>query len=263
MYLSGNQAAVLATEYALRKKYERGDLTSDHYIAKTIVTTDILDALARKYAVNCYANLLIGFKYISELIRGKEDTDEQFVIGAEESFGLLKGTYARDKDGASGALPLAEYAAELKLDGKTLYDRLLELYEEHGLYVEYLATVVCPGASGFQQMQNIMAKLRAQPPTEVEGYKVTAIADYASLTRRVLDGETEKIDCVAGNVIVLEFDGDTRCRITVRPSGTEPKLKLYVQWYEDAEEDVVSQYERATHLVQSLAFELEGIVLED
>lgn len=262
IYLNGNESAVLAADYVLRKIQDRGELTENHYIAKTIVTTDMLDALALHYGVNVYGNMLIGFKYIGELILQKEDTDEVFVIGGEESYGLLKGTYARDKDGAVGALVLAEYAAELKQDGKTLRDRLFELYETHGLYAEYLTTVMCPGASGFEQMQEIMRRLRADAPRELEGYKVSAVADYASLTRRVVDGETEKIDCISGDVIALEFEGDTRCRITVRPSGTEAKLKFYVQWYEDAQEDIESQYERAVHLVQALALELEGIVLE-
>lgn len=150
VYLNGNQSAVLAAEYALRQKHDKGELTSRHYIAKTIVTTDMLDALAQHYKVGCYGNMLIGFKYIGELILKKEGSGETFVIGGEESYGLLKGDYARDKDGAVGALPLAEYAAELKTEGKTLYDRLLELYREHGLYMERLDTVVCPGASGFE-----------------------------------------------------------------------------------------------------------------
>ena len=113
----------------------------------------MLTALAKHYGVKLYGNMLIGFKYIGELILKKEDTDEKFVIGGEESYGLLKGQYARDKDGAAGALILAEYAAELKTKGKTLYDRLLELFAEHGVFAERLDTVVCPGADGFAKMQ--------------------------------------------------------------------------------------------------------------
>ncbi|HMR72765.1 MAG TPA: phospho-sugar mutase [Candidatus Saccharibacteria bacterium] len=108
IYLTGNQSAVLATEYALRKKHEKDELSSKHYIAKTIVTTDMMSAIAQKFNVTCYGNMLIGFKYIGELIYKKETTDELFVIGGEESYGLLKGTYTRDKEGAVGALPLAE-----------------------------------------------------------------------------------------------------------------------------------------------------------
>jgi len=117
IYISGNQAAVLAADYVLKQLQEKGELTPKHYLVKTIVTTDMLQALADHYGVTCYGNLLVGFKYIGEVITQKEGTDEVFVTGSEESFGLLKGTYARDKDGAAGALPLAEYAAELKLEG--------------------------------------------------------------------------------------------------------------------------------------------------
>jgi phosphoglucomutase len=194
----------------------------------------------------------------------KESTDEIFVIGGEESYGLLKGTYARDKDGAAGALPLAEYAAELKQDGKTLYDRLLELYNQHGLYVERLNTMVCPGASGFEQMQRIMTSLRESAPTDIEGHTVTALMDYASLQRQDLKtGETTPIDCQSGNVIVLEF-GDSRRRITIRPSGTEPKLKFYIQWYAATEQGspIRDQYEHIERQLEGMAKELEGILLK-
>lgn len=262
IYLNGNESAVLAAEFALRKLHEQGTLTPKHYIAKTIVTTDMFMALADKYNVTCYGNMLIGFKYIGELILKKENTDEIFVIGGEESYGLLKGTYARDKDGAAGALPLAEYAAELKAEGKTLYDRLLELYKEYGVYTERLDTIVCPGADGFAQMQTIMANLRANPPQTVDGSTVTAISDYQTLTRLdIATGQTSPIDCINGNVVVLEF-GDTRRRVTVRPSGTEPKLKFYTQWFAEAEGDTEEQYYELQRHLEGLSKALEGILLE-
>jgi len=262
VYLTGNQSAVLATEYALRKLQEKGTLTPNHYIAKTIVTTDMLRAIADRYNAKTYGNMLIGFKYIGELIRNKESTDEVFVTGSEESFGLLKGNYARDKDGATGALPLAEYAAELKLEGKTLYDRLLELYAEYGLYVERLDTMVCPGASGFEEMQNIMANLRKSPPSEIDGHPVTAILDYQTLERRdIVTGNITPIDCIAGNVVTLEL-GEPRKRVTIRPSGTEPKLKFYTLWYENALEDVDTQYRETQLQLEGLSRELEGILLQ-
>lgn len=263
IYLTGNQSAALATEYSLRKLHEKGELTPNHYICKTIVTTDLMDAVANKYSVTTYGDMLIGFKYIGELILSKESTDEVFVIGAEESFGLLKGDYARDKDGATGALPLAEYAAELKREGKTLYDRLLEIYQEYGLYLERLDTVVCPGAKGFEQMQTIMAKLRATPPIEIEGHAVTAVLDYQTLERRdLLTGDITSIDSVKGNVIVLEF-GDHRRRVTVRPSGTEPKLKLYNQWYAEVETTPQAAYEATAGHQEGLSRAFEGILLAD
>jgi phosphoglucomutase len=233
VYVTGNQAAVLATDYVLKTKQEKGELTPLHYITKTIVTSDMLNALAADYGVRMYDNLLIGFKYIGELIHKKEDTSEIFLIGGEESFGLLKGVYVRDKDGASGSLMLAEYAAKLKAEGKTLHDRLGELFVEYGVYVETLANVQFPGADGFEKMQKIMAKLRTATPATIAGYEVSVVSDYKDLIKRnVANGETGVIDCIPGDVIVFEF-GDARRRVTIRPSGTEPKLKLYVQWYED------------------------------
>lgn len=264
IYLNGNQSGALAVDYALKQLQQNGKLTDRHYIAKTIVTTDLLQSLADKYGVTCYGNMLIGFKYIGELIHTKETSDETFVIGAEESYGLLKGDYARDKDGAAGALPLAEYAAELKVEGKTLYDRLLELFLEHGLYAERLDNVRCEGASGFEKMQGIMDRLRAQPPTHIGSHRVTAVYDYKTLQRTELSDQSGMpIDCIAGNVFVLEF-GDIRRRITIRPSGTEPKLKLYTQWYDDALNDNVEvQFYELQRSLEGLAKEAEGQLLGD
>lgn len=265
VYLSGNQAAILAADYSLKKLSEKGTLTSDYYIAKTIVTTDMLEALADHYNVRLYGNMLIGFKYIAELILKKESTSEKFVLAAEESFGLLKGDYARDKDGATGALPLAEYAAELKKDGKTLYDRLLELYIQHGLYVEVLANTYFQGASGFATMQKVMTNLRGNPPSKVGDHAVTAIVDYQTLERRdLVDGGSSKVDCIIGNVVVLELDGDPRRRVTIRPSGTEPKLKFYVQWFDTVKDPAMIQKEYIAiedHL-QLLSRTLEGMLLQ-
>lgn len=265
VYLNGNQSAVLAAEYTLRKMKERGELTSNHYIAKTIVTTKMLSALTEKYEVTMYTNMLIGFKYIGELILSKESTNEIFVIGGEESYGLLKGDYARDKDGATGALPLAEYAAELKQEGKTLYDRLLELYAEHGLYLERLDSAYFLGASGFETMQTVMAELRQSPPTSLGGHAITAILDYQTLERRNLaTDEVTPIDCVKGNVVTLELDGDERRQVTIRPSGTEPKLKFYVQWFEDVTEgvDIRQLSDDTNEHLEALSNTLKGMLLK-
>lgn len=264
VYLNGNQSAVLAVDFVLSKMQQRNELSPKHYIAKTIVTTDMVKALGDYYGVTTYGNFLIGFKYIGELILSKENSDELFVIGGEESYGLLKGDYARDKDGASGALPLAEYAAELKVHGKTLYDRMLELYARHGLYVERLDTVQSPGADGFERMQKAMNLLRTNAPKSVGGYNVTAILDYQTLERKEAgSAKTSKIDCKQGNVVVLEF-GDYRRRITIRPSGTEPKMKVYSQWYEDCQSDnlgAIEQHHMNTmEMLGKLSKELEAIL---
>jgi phosphoglucomutase/phosphomannomutase len=262
-YLSGNQAAVLAADYSLLKLKEKKKLTSKHYIAKTIVTTDMLIALADHYNVHLYTNMLVGFKYIGELLHKKETTDEVFILGAEESYGLLKGDYARDKDGAAGALPIAEYAAELKTKGLTLYDRLLELYSIHGLYVEYLVNAYFIGATGFDTMQSVMQQLRLEPFESLEGHRVTAISDYKTLERRdIKTGQITHIDCAQGNVVVLEFDDEPRRRVTIRPSGTEPKLKFYAQWWQQAEVgDMRQQYKTQYEHLETLSKTLEGMLL--
>jgi phosphomannomutase len=226
----------------------------------------MLTSLAQQYNVGIYSNMLIGFKYIAALILRKEETDETFVIGAEESYGLLKGDYVRDKDGAVGALPLAEYAAELKRDAKTLYDRLLELYGEYGLYLERLDNAYFTGASGFQTMQTVMAELRQDPPVSLGDHVISATLDYKSLERRdIKTGEVTPIDCIKGNVMVFEFDNDSRRRITIRPSGTEPKLKFYVQWFEEVttqdRNSLEMQRNKLGEHLKSLAKLLEGIVL--
>jgi phosphoglucomutase len=221
----------------------------------------MFSALANAYSVKCYGNLLIGFKYIGELIL-KLEGKEQFLIGGEESYGLLKGDYARDKDGAVGALPLAEYAAELKKEGKTLYDRLLELFAEHGVFVERLDTVECPGANGFEQMKHIMTTLRENPITTVEGQKVTAVIDYQTLKKTELESsDVTDVDCINGNVVVLECNNDPRQRFTIRPSGTEPKLKIYSQWYADAESNVETQVAEVSKKLEAYGETLEGLLL--
>lgn len=262
IYLNGNQAAVLATDYVLKQLNKNYQLTSNHYVVKTIVTTDMLGALTSYYGATLYSNLLIGFKYIGELIFNKEKTDEIFIIGCEESYGLLKGTYCRDKDAATGALPLVEYAAELKKDDKTLYDRLLELYVQYGIYAERLDTMYSLGSTGFEKMQNIMNSLRKSVPERVGYHEVTAVLDYESLERRdVSTGQISKIDCQSGNVIVFEF-GDVRNRITIRPSGTEPKLKFYIQWFSDIDESqpVADQYAHLYNHLGDLSFVLEKLL---
>lgn len=266
VYLNGNQSFALAADYVLQSIQRKGELTDKHYLAKTIVTTDLAQAIADSYGVKLYGNMLVGFKYIGELVGQKENTDEVFVLGGEESYGLLKGTYARDKDGAAGALTMAEAAAEYKSQGKTLYTRLLELFGEHGIYEEALVDVNFPGADGFEKMQQIMAELKATPPSTLGGKQVSAVQDYTTLQRTELaTGESAGIDCVSGNVIVFEF-GDTRRRVTVRPSGTEPKIKLYVQWYDATDtQDIVTieaQYEELKLQLAEFMSALKTQVLE-
>ena len=257
--LSGNQSAVLASEYVLKSMKDKDEIGDDDYIAKTIVTTDLLNAIAAKYEVKSHDNLLVGFKFIGELIRNHEGKNGRFIIGGEESYGLLKGDYARDKDGAIGALILAQYAAELKKEGKTLYDRLFDIYEEYGLYVEDLVNVQFPGADGFRKMQEIMDSLRNNPPKEIGGQKISKFLDYKTLIEKDLEsGESSEIDCLhKGNVLVFEL-GQRSKRVTIRPSGTEPKIKLYIEWFEEFDKkDSRAQFEKVKQDIANFAKEME------
>ncbi|MBH1980005.1 phospho-sugar mutase [Candidatus Saccharibacteria bacterium] len=266
VYLNGNQSAALAADYVLGRLRQSGKLTPKHFLAKTIVTTDLLQALTDYYGVKLYGNMLVGMKYIGELIRNKETTDEIFLLGGEESYGMIKGTYVRDKDGAAGALTLAEAAAELKAANKTLYTRLLELFVEHGIYEETLVDVQFPGADGFETMQTIMKQLTSSTPSTLGGYRVSAVQDYTTLERRDVEtGDVTPVDCISGNVIVFEL-GDPRRRVTVRPSGTEPKLKLYVQWYEETTasnvDEALEAYDELKSRLDEFTVALKNQVLE-
>lgn len=259
IYLSCNQSAALGVDFMLRHMKEQGKLNGKQYIAKTIVTTDFIEEIAKRFNVKTVGNLLVGFKWIAEQIRLRPD--EEYLLGVEESFGMCKGDYARDKDGASPSLLLAEAAAEQKKLNKTLYDRLLELYEEYGLFVERLDTMRCEGAEGFAEMQAIMASVRGKAPASIDGQEVTAVLDYKSGLRTDLQtGETSEIDCVKGDVFVLEF-GDHRCRMTIRPSGTEPILKFYNQWYEASTDAPEADQTRVKRQLENMSRELEGVLL--
>lgn len=264
IYLSGNQTYILAVDYILQTLKRQRALKDSMYIVNTIVTSDMGAALARDAGITCYNSLPVGFKYVGALIKQKEATDEIFLFGGEESYGGLKGDYARDKDGASAALTIAEYAAQLKREGKTLYDRLLELYERYGLYVENMENVDCPGANGFENMKRAMKTLRSDAPKEVGGYPVTAVLDYQTLERRdMLTGEITAIDSTANNTVAIELGAYER-RLIVRPSGTEPKMKFYGMWRDETngastdsiEEQMQVVSEQLTRLSRELADKL-------
>lgn len=226
--LDGNQSATLIMNYVMKN----ADPTNA-YVCKTIVTTNFITAIAQKYGIKMYDDMLIGFKFIGELIEEKTPLGERFLAGGEESYGVLVGTHARDKDAASGALVISKYADELKKAGKTLYDELLALYEEFGVYQEGLATAEFTGAVGFNKMKQLMNDLRENPLRELGGLPVTAVFDYNNLLKTDLaTGAQTPFSCrQKGNVLVYEF-GDERNRLTIRPSGTEPKIKLYLKRYE-------------------------------
>lgn len=230
---SGNETAILVADFLLAKSVERDDF-SKIFIAKSFVTTDALNALAKKYGAKIYDDFLVGFKFIGRKVREKQESGEIFLAGFEESLGGLVGSQARDKDAATIGLAICELASELKLQGKTLGEKLEEIYTEIGFFVEKTDSMEFSGKLGFEKMREIMRDLR---DGKIE---VGAIAmnDFLNLKRKSLKtGEISKIEIMeSGDALSFEF-GQKERRISIRPSGTEPKMKIYAQWLFERAED--------------------------
>ncbi|MFT4094577.1 MAG: phospho-sugar mutase [Niabella sp.] len=222
--MNGNQTAVLAFNYLLEARKEKGIAAENDMIITTIVTTGMIDALVKNYNVACY-RVLTGFKWIAELIRVKEGK-ENYIIGGEESFGLMIGDKIRDKDAVSAVALLCEMAAYEKEKGKTLFEKLVELYIKFGFYKEHLISITKKGMDGQQQIAAMMQEYRQNPPKAINGSKVITVLDYdSSQALNVQTGETSSINLPKSNV--LQFITADGSLISARPSGTEPKIKFY------------------------------------
>lgn len=225
--LNGNQIGVLLSEFILRNKKENGTLTDKGAIIKTIVTTSMIYPIAKDYNVHVH-DVLTGFKYIGEMIKDFETHDNynEFLLGFEESYGYLSGTYARDKDAVVAAMLITEMAADYKAKGMTLYDGLMHLYEKYGYYMEFTKPLTFAGIDGSEKIKNIMEKFRTNPPKEFGGMKVTRMWDVKSGERTDFEtGKVEKLNLPASDVFRYDLEGDGW--FAVRPSGTEPKIKFY------------------------------------
>jgi len=219
--LNGNQAFSLMMWFILKNLKEK----KDAYIAKTIVTTELVDDMARNLGVECY-NTLTGFKYIAELM-GELDGKKKFIAAGEESYGYMVGDFVRDKDAVSACAFFAAMAAAAKDDGQTLYDWLIQMYVENGFYKEGLINLVRKGADGEQQIKAMMEKFRNDPPQTLAGEKIVRLLDYkTSFEKELSTGKTKPITLPKSDV--LQFITDQGSKISVRPSGTEPKIKFYV-----------------------------------
>ena len=222
--LNGNQTAALLTYYVLLRLKEMGRITGNEYIVKTIVTSDLLAEIAAAHDVECY-NVLTGFKYIAEKIRLLEGK-EQFICGGEESYGFLVGDLVRDKDAVISCCLLAEAASWAQSQGLSLYDLLLRIYGEHGLYVESLVSLTRKGMQGAEEIKTMMDDFRKTPPRELDGKTLARIIDYQTgIERDLYQGEQYPIDLPRSNVLQFVLENGTT--ITMRPSGTEPKIKFY------------------------------------
>ena len=196
-------------------------------LVKTIVTTNMADRIVEKYNVKLI-EVLTGFKFIGEQIKLFEQTgSNNYVFGLEESYGCLAGTHARDKDAVVAVMCLCEVAAWCKANGKTVWDRMLEMYEEYGYYLETQYAVTLKGIDGSRQIQAIMDKLRANPPKEFGSFKVTKVRDYdKDVVTDMATGETSSTGLPKSNVLYFDLTEDSWC--CARPSGTEPKIKFYM-----------------------------------
>ena len=222
--VNGNQTAVLAFNYMIEARKAKGIAQPNDMVVKTIVTTDMIDVFAKKNGITCY-NVLTGFKWIAELIKEKEAT-EHYVIGGEESYGLMIGDRLRDKDAISAVAMLCEMAAYEKDKGKGLYDKLLDLYIEYGFYKEHLISITKKGMDGQQQIADMMTKFRTSPPSSLGGSPVIQLLDYdKKLGKNLQTGESWTIQLPKSNV--LQFILADGSKISARPSGTEPKIKFY------------------------------------
>jgi phosphoglucomutase len=222
--LNGNQTAVLAFNYMMEARKVKGLTQPNDMVVKTIVTTDMIEEIAAQNGVKCYS-VLTGFKWIAELIKEKEGK-ENYIIGGEESYGLLIGDKLRDKDAVSAVGLLCEMAAYEKDKGKTLFQKLVELYRRYGFYKEHLVSITKKGMDGQAQIAAMMESFRKNPPKTLVGTPVSALLDYEKREAKELEsGKVTPISLPRSNV--LQFVLKDGSKISARPSGTEPKIKFY------------------------------------
>ncbi|MBO4582094.1 MAG: phospho-sugar mutase [Bacteroidales bacterium] len=257
MLLNGNQTASILIYYLLKQWNETGKNTGKEYIVKTIVTSDILSDIAAKNKVKSY-DVLTGFKYIGDKIRELEGK-EHFIGGGEESYGYLIGDFVRDKDAVGACAMIAEIAAWGKEQGKTFFDILVDLYREYGFYKEDLLSITKKGKSGSEEIQRMMQQFRQCPPAEINGAAVVEVRDYlSSQAKNMLTGLVTPVLLPKSDVIQYFISDGSK--ITMRPSGTEPKIKFYfsvkgqlrnANEYDTAERELAQKIEnirRSLHL---------------
>ncbi len=222
--MNGNQTALLAFNYMIEARKARGISAPNDMVIKTIVTTDMIDRIAERAGVACY-NVLTGFKWIASMIKEKEGR-ENYIIGGEESFGLMVGDKIRDKDAVSAVAIICEMAAYEKNKGRSLFDKLAELYIEYGFYKENLISITKKGMNGAAEIAAMMEGYRANPPQHIDGAAVEKLLDYQlQKGKNLLTGAEWEIDLPKSNVLQFELADGTK--ISARPSGTEPKIKFY------------------------------------
>lgn len=242
--LTGNQTGALLVEYILRSKKEKGTLPSNGVVIKTIVTTELAAAIAHSYGAEIM-NVLTGFKYIGEKMTEFAETGSHtYLIGFEESYGYLVGTHARDKDGVVATMLIAEMAAYYKTKNMSLYEALQEIYKKYGYYDEKTVSFTMPGKDGMEKMAALLKGLRENPPAKVAGMDIVVYTDYMSQTVKDTKGGISPItDLPKADVLKYNLS-DEKTYFIVRPSGTEPKIKLYLGTFADSFESAEATIEK-------------------
>jgi len=241
--LNGNQTMVLMTDFLLQQWKNANKINDNQFIASTIVSTPMMSVLADAYGVECKIGLT-GFKWIAKMIKDFPNMD--FVGGGEESFGFMVGDFVRDKDAVTSTLLACEIAAQAKAQGKTMYQKLIDLYIEHGFYKEKLVSLTKKGIEGALEIKQMMVDARDNPLTEINGEKVVLIEDYLlSTSKNILSNEETPLDIPKSNVLIYYTENGSK--IALRPSGTEPKIKFYISV--NAELDNSSDFDKTEQLL--------------
>lgn len=227
--LTGNQLGALLMDYVLEKMQQQGTLTADHFTVTTLVTTLLSKRVTEAYGAKCYNENLVGFKWICTVM--DQVGAENFVMGCEESYGYLVGQYARDKDGAIACLMISQLAAECRAAGESLFDRLNRLYEKYGYHAEHTISIFMHGSDGMRRMQDLMASLRKQAPEKLAGRPIEQLRDYKNNRIVKASGDTQALAGPTGDLVIFDFDSNGN-QIAIRPSGTEPKVKFYMFFYQ-------------------------------
>ena len=225
---TGNMSGLLIAEYRISQMKEKNILPKNGMLISTIVSSNLAGAIAKNYDLD-FKEVLVGFKFIGNLIKNEEEKEngKKYVFGFEESYGCLIGDYARDKDGISAVMSLCEAAAYYKSKGLTLWDQMINIYEKYGYYKEGQVSIVLEGAEGAEKIKEMMNNMRQNTPTQIGGYKVLEFRDYSEdVIKYIENGKVTKTGLPKSNVLYYALENDYWC--CVRPSGTEPKIKLYI-----------------------------------
>jgi len=255
---NGNQLAVMLGEFVLAQRKKLDRLKPDDYVVTTLVTTQMLRRVTESFGIKCLHENLVGFKWICSVV--DREGPDNFVYGAEESHGAVVGQYCRDKDGAVACMIMAELAAWVKAQGKSLHEHLAELFRKHGYHHERLVNIRMEGSDGMKKMQKLMEQFRSDPPKSLGGVEVVSIRDYATGKRIFPDGRTEDITGQQGNIVMFDL-AEPGNYIAARPSGTEPKVKFYMFGYVPADQvtDVGALKKSLTERMDAYATDMQAI----